>query len=63
MLRDMTPVMAVANGDGTHVYRPVPRVIYELRHGKIAGRNQVVRTCKNRRCVNPDHLLLRVKQG
>lgn len=34
----------------------VHRVMYTHVHGYIPGKKQIDHTCKNRRCVNPNHL-------
>ncbi len=34
----------------------VHRVIFTNGHGYIPGRKQLDHVCRNRRCVNPDHL-------
>lgn len=34
----------------------VHRVVYTHFNGYIPGRKQIDHKCKNRRCVNPDHL-------
>lgn len=42
------------NLDGQTV--AVHRVMYTHRHGYVPGKKQIDHTCRNRRCVNPDHL-------
>lgn len=34
----------------------VHRVVWVNRHGYLPGRKQIDHTCRNRLCVNPDHL-------
>lgn len=36
--------------------RPAHRVIYEQKHGPVAPELDLDHLCRNRRCVNPDHL-------
>ncbi len=34
------------------------REAYRLRYGKLASTKKVLRTCKNRLCCNPEHMIL-----
>lgn len=34
----------------------VHRVMYTNEHGMIPGKKEIEHTCRNRMCVNPDHL-------
>ncbi len=37
----------------------VPRFIYELTYGKVPPGGRVSQACRNRRCVRPEHLVMK----
>jgi hypothetical protein len=50
------------NGYGVSVYKgkqtTVHRIVYLLVHGYLDDNKDVHHTCRNRACINPDHLVL-----
>lgn len=57
------------NGDGYGVVRfngvlmLVHRVTYRLKKGRIPAGKEVHHTCENRRCRNPEHLVLKTHRA
>jgi hypothetical protein len=53
------PVFGHRNPGGYHMYRHqlVHRQVYVLFKGPIPGGLDLHHTCRNRKCVNPDHLI------
>jgi hypothetical protein len=52
-------LFAFTEADGKKVPRRVQRVMYALFRTEPTGDYRFKKTCGNKRCVNPDHLVLR----
>lgn len=58
MLRGISPILVIKNEKGGFSPISVPRLIYQFHISVIPKRKQVLRTCREPRCVNPAHLTL-----
>lgn len=49
------PIMNITNPDGTHQPRTVRKVVWGLAHPDIDPPKRIYVSCRNKKCVNPDH--------